>query len=712
MADTGTHAGTSARGPIGSFALKHDEIFLVADVLGDIEGGADGLFRDDTRVLSLFRLSIGGAPPSLLGSGVSRDNVFFRANLTNRPLPQLGNHATPEGVIHVERSRLLWEERLYERLTLTNYGERAVPAALAFAFDADFADIFEVRGHRRTACGRRLPPEIAGDRVLMRYAGRDERVRTSSIAFSRPPDKLDAQRAEFSMLLQRHARLTLYLEVGPAHDGVPGEARFRNAAALARVCMRRRRRRGASLQTSSGVFNVWIDKSRADLALLETDLATGPYPFAGIPWFSTPFGRDAIVTALQTLWLDPTLARGVLAFLALHQAREVSAFSDSAPGKILHEMRKSEMCALGEVPFAKYYGGVDTTPLFVMLAGAYAQRTGDLAFIEALWPALEAAMAWIEGPGDSNQDGFLDYERGEATGLANQGWKDSVDSIFHADGRLPRGPIALLEVQGYVYAARLAMAELAGHRGDGAMQDRWLERAQRLRVAVEERFWMPEEEFYAIAIDGEGALCRVRASNAGHLLYTGLPSEQRAAHVSRQLLSATFDNGWGLRTVSDHAPRFNPMSYHNGSVWPHDTGLCAAGIGRYGDRSGITQLLNETFGAAQHFGMRLPELFCGFARAAGEPPVGYPVACLPQAWSSGAIFMMLQACLGLRIDGWRREIHIDRPALPPGIERLTVRDLEVGDERVELQFQRIDDHVAASSVGRAPETVRVLVRES
>ena len=669
------------------------------------------MFRDDTRVLSRLSLWIGGARPSLLGSGVSRDNVVFRANLTNRPLPQLGNHATPEGVIHVERSRLLWRERLYERLALTNYGERAVPAPLKLEFDADFADIFEVRGHRRAACGRRLPPEVADDRVLIRYAGLDDRVRSTSIGFSRRPDVIDAQHAEFNVLLEQRTRLTLYLEVGTAFDAAPGEARFRHAAALARVCMRRRRRRGASLRTSSGVFNVWIDKAHADLALLETELPTGPYPYAGIPWFSAPFGRDAIVTALQTLWLDPARARGVLTFLAKHQARDVSAFSDSAPGKIMHEMRKGEMCALDEVPFARYYGGVDTTPLFVMLAGAYAQRTADLPFIESLWPALQAAMAWIDGPGDANGDGFLDYHRAQATGLANQGWKDSVDSIFHADGRLPRGPIALLEVQGYVYAARLAMAELAARRGDRAVHDQWRERAERLRDAVEKRFWVPEENFYALAIDGEGVPCQVRASNAGHLLYTGLPSEQRGAQVTEQLLSAAFDNGWGLRTVSDGAPRFNPMSYHNGSVWPHDTGLCAAGMARYGDRTGIVHLMNELFAAARHFGMRLPELFCGFARAAGEPPVGYPVACLPQAWSSGAVFMVLQACLGLRIDAWHREIHADRPTLPSGIERLTVRDLSVGDERIDLVFEHRNGRVVASRTGRRGAAIRLRVRE-
>jgi glycogen debranching enzyme len=706
--DPSVDAGT--RGPIGSFALKHDHTFLVADVLGDVRGGADGLFTNDTRVLSFFRLTIGGLLPSLLGSGVSTDNVFFRANVTNRPLPPLGDQATPEGVIHVERSRFLWQERLYERLTLTNYGEREVPAPLMLEFDADFADIFEVRGHARPKRGRCMPAQIARTCVVFRYVGLDEVERASVVAFSQPPDLLDARHAGFSVVLPRHAQGMLYIEIGPHEAAAPSRDRFRAAAARARRSMRGKRQRGAALHTSGRLFNLWVDKSRADLALLETGLRTGPYPFAGIPWFSTPFGRDAVVTALQTLWLDPALARGVLAFLARHQAKETSTFADAAPGKIMHETRKSEMAALREVPFGRYYGGVDTTPLFVMLAGAYADRTADMPFIETLWPALTAAMAWIEGPGDSNGDGFLDYARGEASGLANQGWKDSIDSIFHADGRLPRGPIALLEVQGYVYAARRAMADLARRRGDIAGQSHWEEAAEALRTAVEARFWMDDGAFYAIALDGEGELCRVRASNAGHLLYTGLPSSERASRVTEQLLSATFDNGWGIRTVSDRAARFNPMSYHNGSVWPHDTGICATGMARYGDRAGIRRILDETFAAAHHFGMRLPELFCGFPRSTGEPPVGYPVACLPQAWSSGAVFMMLQALLGLHIDAWEQRIQVDRPELPGEVERLTVSGLTLGASRVDLVFQRAGERVTVSPVSDVPASVKVDVR--
>jgi glycogen debranching enzyme len=323
---------------------------------------------------------------------------------------------------------------------------------------------------------------------------------------------------------------------------------------------------------------------------------------------------------------------------------------------------------------------------------------------------LDAAMQWIDGAGDSNRDGFIDYARANRTGLVNQGWKDSADSIFHADGTMAEPPIALIEVQGYVYAARQAMAWLAERRGAAERAQAWRRQARQLRAAVEKRFWLPDLDFYAIAIDGGGRPCRVRASNPGHLLYTGLPSPQRATRVIEQLLSAPFHNGWGLRTLAHDQARFNPMSYHNGSVWPHDTALCAAGMAAYGHRRAAAQLMSELFAAAVHFGMRLPELYCGFVRTSGEPPVGYPVACLPQAWSSGAVFMMLQACLGITIDGLAGALRIDRPELPREIDHVTVRDLTVGNHRVDVAFERRGDRVMATPVGEVPPTIEILVR--
>ncbi|MFZ5790792.1 MAG: glycogen debranching N-terminal domain-containing protein [Pseudomonadota bacterium] len=714
LASTSDRAAASGdaaepRVPQRFYALKDGDTFLVADAFGDIRGEGDGFFRDDTRVLSGLRLILGGQPPSLLSASVSRDNVFFTSHMTNRPLPLLGGKAAPEGIIHFERTRFLAGERLYERLRCVNYDDRAVSFPLALEFAADFRDMFEVRGTARRTRGRLFPPVAADGAILFRYEGLDGVARETVIAFSEAPARLTPERADFLLTLPASGRAELYLEIGPDRQPQPSRARFRAAGARARLAMRARRRRGAVLRSSGRLFNEWLEKSRADLALLTTELPTGPYPYAGIPWFSTPFGRDAIVTALQTLWLDTRLARGVLNFLARHQAQETSSFRDSAPGKIVHETRKGEMTALSELPFGRYYGGVDTTPLFVMLAGAYAERTGDLAFIDELWPALEAAMGWIESASRANPDGFLVYERGEESGLSNQGWKDSDGAVFHADGRIPEGPIALVEVQGYVFAALRAMGALASRRGDAVAATTWRIRADSLRAGVEERFWIEEAGFYGLAIDGEGALCRAKASNAGHLLYVGLPPADRARRVRDQLLSAAFDSGWGLRTLAPGEPHFNPMSYHNGSVWPHDTALCAAGLARYGERKGVVRLLGGMFEAAVHFGMRLPELFCGFPRTPGEPPIAYPVACLPQAWSAGAIFMMLQACLGLRIDGRHGEIHVDRPHLPVGIDHLAIRGLSLGDKRLDLVFQRIGERVVVLPETRSEDAPPVLV---
>jgi glycogen debranching enzyme len=679
--------------------LKDGDSFLVANAYGDIEGESDGLFHDDTRLLSKARLSIAGVRPEMLSATVTRDNVFFVAHLTNHPLPPLGVDPLPSGLLHMVRTRFLSGNRLYERLRFHNYGRGPMRVPLRFDYAADFRDMFEVRGCVRATRGELLPVEVGRDQLAFAYRGLDGRMRHSVVSFSRAPVAIDVDGARFELLLEAGASDDLFIEVGLAAQDTPSRERYRAAAAHARRRMRSRARRGARVASGGPLFGDWMGRSRADLALLTSDLPTGPYPYAGIPWFSTPFGRDAVVTSLQVLWLDPGLARGVLAFLAEHQAHEASAFMDSAPGKIMHETRKGEMAALRELPFGLYYGGVDTTPLFVMLAGAYARRTGDMAFIERLWPALRAAMAWIERTCNANPDGFLDYARGADSGLANQGWKDSSDSVFHADGRIPDGPIALVEVQGYVFAALQAMSALARLRGEAEPAARWRQRARALQSAVEARFWMPDAGFYGIAIDGRGELCRVRASNPGHLLYAGLPAPGRAAQVAATLLSPAFATGWGIRTLAEGEARYNPMSYHNGSVWPHDTALCAAGIARSGDREGALRLFRAMFDTASHFEMRLPELFCGFARKHGNMPVSYPVACLPQAWAAGAAFMLLQACLGVEVDGRTGEIRVHRPRLPLGVDRVSVRGLVVGEHQVDLVFQRAGAQVVAFTEG-------------
>jgi glycogen debranching enzyme len=684
-----------ADGSARLMALKDADTFLVADAWGDLKGGADGLFDHDTRLLSRLVMTAGLARPSLLSSGVSQDNVYFTCHSTNRPLPPMGGRSAPAGILHIERRRFVWDRRLFERVRITNHGIEDVLLPLAFDFAADFADIFQVRGTPRARRGTSEAPSGDGRRVTFRYRGLDDVERSSCLAFSEPPARLTGSRAEFMFSLPQKRRCDLYIECGPDRCERPDEDRFRYNAVQARLAMRARRRRGASVRgPRSPRFNDWLDQSRADVALLTTDLPTGPYPYAGTPWFSTPFGRDGIIAAWQMLWLDPSLARGVLTYLAQRQATEVSAFQDSAPGKIMHETRGGEMSAMGEVPFGLYYGGVDTTCLFVALAGAYARRTGDFELIRRLWPNLIAATGWMTGYGDIRGDGLIRYQRGADTGLSNQGWKDSEDSIFHADGRFPTGPIALLEVQGYAFAAWQAMAELAGHLGDDR-QAEWLARAEAVRARVEDLYWMEDQQFYAIALDGDSAPCRAIGSNAGHLLFSGLPSPERAKQVTRRMLGAEFRSGWGVRTLARGQSRYNPMSYHNGSVWPHDTAMAAAGMARYGEREAVALLLGEIAAAATHFHLRLPELFCGFERAPGEPPIAYPVACLPQAWAAGSVFLMLQASLGIRIDAVAGVVEIDNPILPAGIERLNVTNLAVGSGRVDLAFQQMGSHTAA-----------------
>lgn len=706
-----TAAETAETGGLDALqALKDADTFLVADAWGDLKGGADGLFDKDTRILSRFAMTVGLARPSRLSSGVSKDNVFFTAHTTNRPLPPMGGRSAPAGVLHIERRRFVLSRRMFERVRMANHGVEDVLLPLAFEFGADFADIFQVRGTLREKRGALETPTHDGRRVTFRYTGLDDVARISCLAFSEPPARLTGNRAEFMFSLPMGKVLDLYIECGAEACSTPDPQRWRENAVRARLAMRRKRRRGASVRgPRSPRFNAWLDQSRADVALLTTDLPTGPYPYAGTPWFSTPFGRDGILSAWQMLWLDPSLAKGVLTYLAQRQATETSAFQDSQPGKIMHETRGGEMSALKEVPFGLYYGGVDTTCLFVALAGAYFRRTGDLDLIRALWPNLIAAVGWMRDYGDSNGDGLIDYQRAAETGLSNQGWKDSEDSIFHADGRFPKGPIALLEVQGYAFAAWRAIADLGVLLGD-ARAEAWNRQAEELRILVEERFWMEDEQFYAIALDGDGNPCEAIGSNAGHLLFTGLPNPARAQAVTRRLLSAEFRSGWGLRTLARGQARFNPMSYHNGSVWPHDTSLGVAGMANYGERHAVGLILGEIYDAASHFHMRLPELFCGFEREPGEGPIAYPVACLPQAWAAGSVFLMLQAALGVCIDALTRTVTVDAPALPDGIERLTISRLEIGDARVDLAFERMGDQVVVAPRNRVGDIRVVMTR--
>ncbi len=668
-----------------------------------------GLFHEGTRFLSGFELFLENQRPLLLSSTVRRDNALI-VDLTNPDVTEPPVGPLARDTIHVFSTTFLWEGACYSRFRFHNYSQQALRLHLSLRFAADYADIFEIRGTPRQRRGHKLDAVVGRSSAVLGYEGLDGRIRRTRLAFSPTPHELTDALASFRFHLGPRGEESLDVTVS-FESGREAPRTFSFGKALERsvATLEARRTCCATLETSNLRFNEWLERSAADLTMMVTETPHGLYPYAGVPWFSTVFGRDGILTAYETLSLDPSLAHGVLAFLAATQASEVIPAKDAEPGKIVHELRKGEMAALGEVPFGSYYGTIDATPLFVMLAGAYWRRTGDLAFIDSIWPNVERALAWIDEYGDLDGDGFVEYSRRSSNGLTAQGWKDAVDSVFHRDGTLAEGPIALCEVQGYVFAARRQAAELARALGDNSRAERLERQAEELRESFERAFWSEDLSTYCLALDGEKHRCEVRASNAGHCLFTGIASPQRAWRVAHTLLNESSFSGWGIRTVDANEARYNPMSYHNGSVWPHDNAVISLGMARYGRKDGAAKVLRGLFEASLHFDLhRMPELFCGFRQRSNEGPTLYPVACAPQSWAAGAVFLLLQACLGLEIDAPNLRVCLDRPELPEGLDRVTLRNLQIGDASLDLVLHRHEKDVGVH-LDRREGAVEVVV---
>jgi glycogen debranching enzyme len=692
LEDTFYILATDAPADYVSRVLKDGETFAVFDPHGDVQAatvGQEGLYHEGTRFLSRLLFKLGNARPFLLNSLVREDNSLFVVNLTNPDVYQREKLMLPRGTLHITRTKVLRPSICYETLRFINYGLNPVEVYFSIEFSADFADLFEVRGMTRERRGVRSEGKIEANQVWVTYQGLDSVIRQMRIQCDPAPKSLTPSEANFIQRLGPKEDKEFFLTYACQVNGsASGGLNYNRAHTEAEVARKTFQAQNCQIRTSSEQFNEWLARSSSDLHMMFTATPFGFYPYAGVPWFSTPFGRDGIITALEYLWVNPEIARGVLGYLAALQAKQRDPTRDAEPGKILHETRKGEMAALREIPFDLYYGSIDSTPLFVMLAGAYFDCTHDLGFIKSIWPHIDFALRWIDNYGDRDGDGFLEYQRRSPMGLIHQGWKDSWDSVFHRDGALAEGPIALCEVQGYAYAARLAGAAIASALGQTKKARMFLTRAEVLKENFQKSFWCEDRSTYAMALDGDKRQCQVSASNAGHCLYAGIAEVEEASRIAGTLMEEQFFSGWGVRTLAVSEARFNPMAYHNGSIWPHDNALVAAGLARYGFKDQANRILSGLLDASLFVEYRLPELFCGFYRRDGEGPVPYPVACSPQSWSAASVFSLLQSILGLKIEAAASRLCFVRPVLPEFLDEIQIKNLKVGSGSVDLLIQR------------------------
>ncbi|MHB8780211.1 MAG: amylo-alpha-1,6-glucosidase [Candidatus Geothermincolia bacterium] len=703
--------------PRKTLTIKEGEYFLYTSEDGEMRAGNQaglGLYYRDTRYLSILVTTIDDAVPMLLTSS-SDEDYMCHIHLCNPDIERDGEVAVPQNCINIRKMRLI-DHGLREQIHVQNFFIEPVSFTLSIRLGADFADIFEVRGMRRPQRGRLQNPRIRGDHLHFGYRGLDEMQRTTLVGMSMKPHRVDLGRTQaclhFDMELAPYQVETIELDVHPLEEGeTPVLADFTVLRDGLSDSYREWSEDATSLVTDNDIFNLLLRQGMKDLRALNTRTRYGDVIVGGIPWYATPFGRDALVTGFELLMVKPRIARDALNFLALFQGNEVNGWRDEEPGKIIHEIRQGEMARTRVVPHTPYYGTVDATPLFIILAGEYLRWTNDLDFIRSLEGNLMAAARWMDDYGDVDGDGFVEYIRHSPGGLSNQYWKDSWDSLRFPDGGIPEPPIATVETQAYVFYARRRLGEMPIQLGRYPEGERLLEQAEEMRVRFEERFWDEEMQYYLMALDGSKRPVRAVSSNAGHALFTGLPGQERAEKVIARLLSPDMFSGWGIRTLAESASYYNPMSYHNGTVWPHDNALIMRGMKRYGESKGFLTVLESLFEAAMSMQyLRLPELYCGFSRARLDYPVIYPVACQPQAWSSGAIFLIVQSMLGITADAAKKVLFVNRPTLPHWLTRVEVRGLCVGSEKIDLLFRR-EAEAANFSVLRKSRDMKVIMEE-
>jgi glycogen debranching enzyme len=698
--------------------LNHCDTFAIFNLWGDIIPiGKDthGLYNRDTRFINRLQLLLDNRRPDLLSSNIKEENETLSVDLTNPDMVLANGLALPSGMIHLRRSQIVREEFFHEKIEIKNYHNEHISIELSLRFENDFSDIFEVRGLQRPKRGALQEVTFHdGKTIEIPYIGLDQVLRTTVIYFSSPFTRnAENGTVYFPLMLapQEIVQLDYSIFFRQEDQNLKPVQNYVQAVTLQELGLINSKAYFANIETDNEQFTHWIHRSRTDLVSLMADTPYGKYPYAGVPWYNTAFGRDGIITALQTLWLAPQLSRDVLKFLSAYQATDMDHASDAEPGKIFHEIRGGEMSALGEVPFKKYYGTIDSTPLYLVLAGEYYERTADFDTIKSIWPNILAAIDWINNYGDQDGDGFVEYNHKAEKGLTNQAWKDSFDAVFYDNGILADPPLALCEVQGYVYAAKVQAAKLMELFGNKDRAAQLAEEANTLKVAFNKQFWDEELSCYVLALDGQKRPCRVKSSNAGQVLFTGIAYPEMAAKLVNTLMQPDMFNGWGIRTISVNELRYNPMSYHNGSVWPHDVSLIAAGFAQYGYHDEVAKLATGLFDASLFLHLqRLPELFCGFERRKGEAPTSYPVACSPQAWSVATVFMILQSLLQIKIVPAKKEISFHNPFLPSYLQVIKISGLVVDGFVAELEIENHNNLVNVLWKNQPEEWRLVLIR--
>jgi glycogen debranching enzyme len=679
-------------------ALKEGDAFLVSDKFGDIKSFGEtshGIYCNGTRMISRMEMLINDRMPFMLTSYLNEENEMHIIDLTNPDILADHQQAIGKGQLQIQRKKFFWNKVYYESIKLCSYSLSPMSFKLSFVFDADFKDIFEVRGIQRTLKGKKDLPVIDNNNLLFKYTGADNIQRQSRITFSPTPTFSKDKQVDFNFTLGPRDCDDIFISIALDIDKDHPEILPTDEAYYQMITKINLSKNGSpKISSSNDYFTSWIKRSISDLFTLGTEMPTGLYPYAGIPWYSTPFGRDAIITGIQTVWLYPEMTKGILRYLATTQAKENNKEQDAEVGKIFHEQRGGEMANTGEVPFKLYYGSIDATPLFIILSGMYYDRTGDIPLIEELWKNIQLAVEWMDKYGDVDGDGFIEYERKTNSGLGNQGWKDSSDSVFHEDGSLAETPIALCEVQGYAYSAKLHAARFYSLFGNDQKAEELQRQANELKEKFHKSFWSEEKQIYVLALDGNKKQCHVRSSNAGHCLFTGIAAPEHAAKIAKTLLTSKMFSGWGVRTIATNEARYNPMSYHNGSVWPHDNSIIATGLARYGHLEECDMLLSAMFDVSEYFdSQRLPELFCGFERFSNISVTNYPVACSPQAWAAASAFLLLQSNLRLRIKAGEKTIYFFKPSLPHFLDDLTITNLPINAGKVTIEIKRVNGKI-------------------